>query len=129
MYAPSQTLHGVSRVNPDFLKAQRGQPLTLHATFYCLVFGNARDAAIIAAPKAPQKHGRTAMLRRLFQLECSAPFRWSAEIVSQKSSGGGKSALTRLISFSPIPANLQLDLLARKVLNFYLRDPYPKNDR
>jgi hypothetical protein len=61
----------------------------------------------------------------LNQLECRSAFRWPARIVSQKSSGSGVTPLTRLISYSPFPANLDLDPIVRKATDYYSRDPLP----
>ena len=49
-------------------------------------------------------------------------------MISQTSAGGGKSAITRLISYSPFPAELQLDPIVRRAPSYYSQE-LPPADR
>jgi hypothetical protein len=126
-YSPSRNLHGTAWLDPHFADTERGRPLVLRASFYLTVFGNPRDKTI-TLHRTPLNimDGLQCYAGYFNQLECRSPFRWPERIVSQKSAGGGKSALTHLISFSPFPANLQLNPIVRKSTEYYSRDPLPE---
>jgi len=99
--------------------------LTLRATFYFTVFGQAREQtiAIRHTPVNVMDGLQCYEVGFVNQVMCRAPFRWPGAIVSQRGAGGGESALTHLISYSPFPANLQLDPTVRKAADFYSREP------
>jgi hypothetical protein len=113
---------------PQFLNAEHGKPLTLHAYFYLTLLGNTRDYSInLSKTPTDIADGVQCYAGMLNQLECRAPFRWPARIVSQKSSGTGTTPLTRLISYSPFPTGLDLDPVVRKTASLYTMAPLPAN--
>lgn len=112
---------------PQHILDKPHQPLTLRATFYLTLFGNARERTITLRKKpADIMDGIQCYAGYLNKLVCRSPFRWPARIVSQ-SSEHGHSDLIRLISYSPFPANLDLDPIVR-IGEVYLKEtPLPED--
>jgi hypothetical protein len=83
---------------------------TLHASFYMTLFGNRRDKSItLQRTPVDAMDGLRCLDAYQDEIVCRAPFRWPGTLVSAKAPWGGLSSFTRLISYSPFPANLQLD--------------------
>jgi hypothetical protein len=87
------------------------------------VFGNARERTI-ALRKDPTNvmDGVQCYSGYLNNVICRAPFRWPARMVSQRS-GAGQAYLTRLISYSPFPATLDLAPLVWEGTAMYSEKP------
>lgn len=108
-------LAGELQLDPAFfLRAQR-QPVMLRLSLYMTLFGNARDKTIPFQTAAVNALDGLRCFDGYFdEIVCRAPFRWPGTIVSAKSPWGGLTTFTRLISYSPFPANLQLSPIAER---------------
>jgi hypothetical protein len=117
-------LAGNARIDPAFYDLERGQPLTIRASFYLTIFGNARDKTI-QLTRSPQNviAGLQCYAGFANQLVCDAPFRWPGLYVSEKTTSGALSGFTRLISYSPFPAAFTVQPLARNGLVYYSEHP------
>jgi len=123
-------VNGVMRVlgaglDPGLYDRERGQPLTIRVSLYLTIFGDARDKTI-RLTKSPQNviAGLQCYAGFANQLVCDAPFRWPGFYVSEKTTSGALSGFTRLISYSPFPAEFTVQPLARNGLVYYsYRDP------
>jgi hypothetical protein len=122
MHIEKSTLLGGISLDPDSLAAESGRPLTLRASFHLTLFGNPRDKTIML-------HSSPQLVMDALQcydggfneLECRSPFRWPNRLVAQTSPI--RNPLTGLISYSPFPANLQLDPIVRKAPVYYSATP------
>jgi hypothetical protein len=102
-------LSGTQFVDRSFL-ATAADPATLRASFYMTLFGNRRDKTIpFQRTPVDAMDGLRCLAAYQDEIVCRAPFRWPGTLVSAKAPWGGLSSFTRLISYSPFPANLQLD--------------------
>jgi hypothetical protein len=117
-------LGGPARLDPAFYDLERGQPLTIRVSLYLTIFGNARDKTI-QLTKLPQNviAGLQCYAGYANQLVCDAPFRWPGLHVSERTTSGALSGFTRLISYSPFPAELTVQPLVRNGLVYYSEHP------
>ncbi len=110
---------------PQFLLDNPRQPVTLRASLYLTLFGNPRERTItLRETPANVMDGIQCFAGYLNNLLCRSPFRWPARMVSQRS-GTGQSYLTRLISYSPFPATLDLAPVVWNGTAVYSQTPLP----
>jgi hypothetical protein len=117
-------LGGIARIDPAVYDLERVQPLTIRISLYMTIFGNARDKTI-QLTKSPQNviAGLQCYAGYANQLVCDAPFRWPGLYVSEKRPSGALSGFTRLISYSPFPAEFTVQPLVRNGLVYYSEHP------
>jgi hypothetical protein len=83
---------------------------SLHLKFFMALFGNTRTRTIpFRAAGADALDGLRCFDGTFDDVVCRAPFRWPGKFVSLRFPWGGGPSFTHLISYSPFPANLQLD--------------------
>jgi hypothetical protein len=130
--APGLTLSNLrrGRFSPDLPQSfldHPEQPLTLRLSFYFTLFGDTRDRTFTLHRKpANVMDGIQCFDGYLNQLVCRSAFRWPRAIVSQVS-GTGTTSLTRLISYSPFPAGLDIGPIVTKGTQYYAREPLPED--
>jgi hypothetical protein len=109
------TLSGALLPDRTFLGAFRREPATLRVSFFMTLFGNTRDKTIpFQTTPVNALDGLRCRDAYFDEIVCRAPFRWPARIVSVKYPWGSLASFTHLISYSPFPANLQLDPVAER---------------
>jgi hypothetical protein len=112
---------------PQALLDHPDQPLSLRVSFYFTLFGNTHDRTFTLHRKPENvMDGIQCFAGPLNQLLCRSAFRWPRAIVSQIA-GGGVSPLTRLISYSPFPAALDVGPIVTKGTQYYAREPLPSD--
>jgi hypothetical protein len=117
-------LVGPARLDPAFYDMERGQPLNVRISLFLTFFGNARDKTI-RLTRSPQNviAGLQCYAGYANQLVCDAPFRWPGLHVAEKTTSGALSGFTRLISYSPFPAEFTVRPLVRNGLVYYSEHP------
>ena len=117
-------LGGIARFDPAVYDLERVQPLTIRVSLYLTIFGNARDKTIQLTKSAQNViAGLQCYAGYANQLVCDAPFRWPGLHVSERTTSGALSGFTRLISYSPFPAEFTVQPLVRNGLVYYSEHP------
>jgi hypothetical protein len=108
-------LEGTIYPTRSFVEQAGGAPMTLRVSIYLSLFGNRRDQTI-ALQETPVDgpDGLRCFETRDDEVICRAPFRWPGRLISVKSSWGSLSSFTHHFSYSPFPANLQLEPIAER---------------
>jgi hypothetical protein len=93
----------------SFFNAERAEPVTLHASLYFTVFGNARTKTIpLRSQPVDLMDGIRCGRGPFNRFVCESPFRWPARLVYVQA-GGPASSLGYLLSYSPFPSGVNLD--------------------
>ena len=116
------SVRGRAPLAADFLQAAQNQPLSLHATFYVTVLGNAHGESF-PIPDAPRSvsDGLQCYANSIDDLVCRSAFRLPAASIDVKSWAGASlvsaekppeqkwSPFTHSDSYSPFPSTLRLN--------------------
>jgi hypothetical protein len=127
--ATAATIPAVCSADPSFYNLERGRPLTLRASFYFTLFGNARSETIPLtdqpsnAPDGLQCYTDTA--RAEWDVYCRSAFRWPARLVYAKLGHTNANSFTQFVSYSPFPANLIIDPVETRWASAYAAGPPP----
>jgi hypothetical protein len=118
--------YGDHFIGPKNAENIHGLPFKIRVSFFVTLIGNARDQSIpFRRTPVDGPDGLRCFDGDFGEFVCHAPFRWPATFVAVKSPWGGLTSFTRLISYSPFPANLQLDPIATRSTSPY----WPKDKR
>jgi hypothetical protein len=102
----------VVTVDPAFLRSQGNQLVTLHASVYFSLFGDAKSQTIPqqAEPLTVMDRLRcsTAEFERLVEFRCISAFRWPGQMIYAQIPGRDPASFYLGISYSPFPADLSL---------------------
>jgi hypothetical protein len=103
------TISGPVFLDHDLADSIRNQAAALHISLYLTLYGN-KHAKTVPFERNPVDtvDGLRCFDGPFDEVMCSAPFRWPASVVFVRSPWGGETSFTRLISYSPFPAKLQL---------------------
>jgi hypothetical protein len=127
--ASAATITAVCFADPSFFNAQHGRPVTLRASLYFTLFGNAQSQTIPLseepsnAPDGLQCY--TDMVRAEWDVYCRAAFRWPARLVYAKLGRTNANSFTQFVSYSPFPANLNIDPVETRWASAYASGPPP----
>jgi hypothetical protein len=110
--AGNVTIRAVLRVDRGFLKQERDQPVTLHASVFLSLFGDGRLETMPQQPQARtvmnQLRCSTTEFEKLVQFRCMSAFRWPGEMIYAEVPGKEKASFYESFSYSPFPAELNL---------------------
>jgi hypothetical protein len=99
-------------VDRTFFEEVKTQPVTLRASVYLSLFGNARSQTIPIRPArqtvADEFRCFAGEFERLSQFYCGAPFRWPAKMVYAEIREGQADSFYEMVSYSPFPVALGL---------------------
>ena len=99
-------------IDRDFFQSQRDQPVTLHASLYFSIFGNARSQTISQQPEPnavmDEFRCTTGEFEHLVQFRCTSAFRWPGKMVYAQIDDKDPASFYETISYSPFPAELSL---------------------
>jgi hypothetical protein len=129
MSASAATISALCIADPSFFNAQHGRPVTLRASLYFTLFGNAQSETIplsdepANAPAGLQCY--TDMVRAEWDVYCRAAFRWPARLVYAKLGRTNANSFTQFVSYSPFPANLNIDPVETRWASAYASGPPP----
>jgi hypothetical protein len=103
------TISGPVFLDPDLADSIRNQAAAVRVSLFLTLYGN-KHAKTIPFERNPVDavDGLRCFDGAFDEVMCSAPFRWPVRVVSVRSPWGGETSFTRLISYSPFPAKLQL---------------------
>jgi hypothetical protein len=101
----------------------------MRASLYFTLFGNAQSETIplseepTNAPDGLQCY--TDMVRAEWDVYCRAAFRWPARLVYAKLGRTNANSFTQFVSYSPFPANLNIDPVETRWASAYASGPPP----
>jgi hypothetical protein len=115
--------------DPAFFGGNHAAPLTLHATLYFTVFGNARSQTI---PLSNQPVNTldglqcfTDTVKAQWDVYCRSAFRWPARLVYAKLGHTNAESFSQFVSYSPIPATLSIEPIETRWASAYAAGPEP----
>jgi hypothetical protein len=103
--------------------------VTLRASLYFTLFGNAQSKTIPLtsepsnAPDGLQCY--TDVVKAEWDVYCRAAFRWPARLVYAKLRHTNANSFTQSVSYSPFPANLNIDPVETRWASAYAAGPAP----
>jgi hypothetical protein len=102
--------NGLVVIPRAFFNEERERSVTFRASIYLTLFGNDRMKTVPLQSKPVNvMDGLQCAIGALSDLHCASPFRWPARLVYAKFGETDIRSFTRLISYSPFPADLSLD--------------------
>jgi hypothetical protein len=105
----SANFEGTIPVDRVFYERSRQQPVTIHATLYCTLFGNARSQSVpLRNTPVNVMDGLQCYAGDIFDhVYCRSAFRWPERMVYVSS--GLLHPVYQLISYSPFPSGISID--------------------
>jgi hypothetical protein len=123
------TISAVCLADPSFFHAQHDRPVTLRASLYFTLFGNARSQTIPLtdepsnAPDGLQCY--TDVVKAEWDVYCRSAFRWPARLVYAKLGHTNANSFAQFVSYSPFPASLNIDPVETRWASAYAAGPPP----
>jgi hypothetical protein len=123
------TIFAMCAADPIFFQAHLHQTITLRASLYLTLFGNAQSQTIplseepANAPDGLQCY--TDSVRAEWDVYCRSAFRWPARLVYAKLGHTNANSFTQFISYSPFPASLNIDPIETRWASAYAAGPTP----
>lgn len=127
--AGAATISARCSLDPSFYQGQGGRPVTLRGSLYFTLFGNARSQTIplsdqpANAPDGLQCYIDT--VRAEWDVYCQSAFRWPARLVYAKLGHTDANSFAQFVSYSPFPANLNIDPIETRWASAYASGPPP----
>lgn len=128
--AAGLVLRAVCRADPDFVKNHGGGLVTLRGAIYLTLFGNSKSTTIplsdepINASDGLQCYTDT--VHAEWDVYCRSPFRWPRRLVYAKLGHTDANSFEQTISYSPFPAELNLNPIETRWASSYASGPPPK---
>jgi hypothetical protein len=113
--AGAPTIHANCFIDTKFFGQQRDRPVTLHASLYFTLFGNAQsrtmplNGGLFDAPDGLQCAAESNTLRAAWSVKCRSAFRWPARLVYERLGDTDENTIPQPVSYSPFPADLSID--------------------
>jgi hypothetical protein len=112
-----------------FFLTQRNRPVTLRASLYFTLFGNARSQTIPVSDEPSNAiDGLQCYIdsvRAEWDVYCRSAFRWPSRLVYAKLGRTDAKAFAQFASYSPFPANLNIDPIETRWASAYAAGPPP----
>jgi hypothetical protein len=112
-----------------FFRAQHNGPVTLRASLYFTLFGNARSQTIPVSDEPSNAiDGLQCYIdsvRAEWDVYCRSAFRWPSRLVYAKLGRTDAKAFAQFASYSPFPANLSIDPIEMRWASAYASGPPP----
>jgi hypothetical protein len=116
--------------DPVFLSLERDRPLTLHASLYFTLFGNARSKTIaltgVPSDALDGLQCYTDVVKAEWDVYCRSAFRWPARLVYAKLGHTNANSFTQVVSYSPFPGGLNIDPVETRWASAYAAGPAPE---
>lgn len=123
------TIFALCLADPEFFQAQRGRPMTFRGSLYFTLFGNARSQTI---PLSDEPYNTldglqcyTDSARAEWDVYCRSAFRWPDRLVYAKLGQANANSFAQFVSYSPFPANLNIDPIETRWASAYAYGPTP----
>jgi hypothetical protein len=126
--AAGLVLRAVCRADPEFVKNHDGL-VTLRGSIYLTLFGNSKSTTIplsdepINASDGLQCYTDT--VHAEWDVFCRSPFRWPGRLVYAKLGRTDANSFEQTISYSPFPAELNLNPIETRWASSYASGPPP----
>jgi hypothetical protein len=123
------TIVATCLADPAFFSRQHTRPVTLRASLYFTLFGNAQSKTIPLtdqpsnAPDGLQCF--TDNVRSEWDVYCRSAFRWPSRLVYAKLGHTDANSFTQFVPYSPFPANLMIDPVETRWASAYAAGPAP----
>jgi hypothetical protein len=125
--AHSAVLYATCFTDPAFFQAERDQPVSLHASLYFTLFGNARSKTIPLSAEPSNAVGGlqcyTDTIKEEWDVYCRSAFRWPARLVYARLSRTNANSFAQFVSYSPFPAGLNIDPVETRWASAYAAGP------
>jgi hypothetical protein len=127
--ANSVTISLVCYADAEYFDRERNQPLAIDASLYFTLFGNARSQTIplsnqpVNALDGLQCY--TDNVRAQWDVYCRSAFRWPARLVYAKLGQTDANSFTESVSYSPFPADLDIEPVQTRWASTYASGPTP----
>ncbi len=115
--------------DPAFFFQEHQRPVTLRASLYFTLFGNAQSRSI---PLSDQPSNAldglqcyTDVVKSEWDVYCRSAFRWPARLVYAKLGHTNANSFTQFVSYSPFPASLSIDPVETRWASAYAAGPTP----
>ncbi len=116
-------------LDQTFFKQERGQPLTLRASLYFTLFGNARSQTIPLSNEPSNAldglQCYTNVVKAEWDVYCRSAFRWPDRLVYAKLGHSNADSFAQYVSYSPFPASLNIDPIETRWASAYPSGPAP----
>jgi hypothetical protein len=127
--ASAATFSAVCLADPSFFHAQHDRAITIRASLYFTLFGNARSQTIPLtdepsnAPDGLQCY--TDVVKAEWDVYCRSAFRWPSRLVYAKLGHTNANSFAQFVSYSPFPASLNIDPVETRWASAYAAGPPP----
>jgi hypothetical protein len=116
-------------LDPTFFKQERGRNLTLRASLYFTLFGNARSQTIPLSDEPSNAldglQCYTNVVKAEWDVYCRSAFRWPDRLVYAKLGHSNADSFAQFVSYSPFPASLNIDPIETRWASAYPSGPPP----
>jgi hypothetical protein len=116
-------------LDETFFRQERGQPLTLRASLYFTLFGNARSQTIPLSHEPSNAldglQCYTNAVKAEWDVYCRSAFRWPDRLVYAKLGHSNADSFAQFVSYSPFPASLNIDPIETRWASAYPSGPPP----
>jgi hypothetical protein len=127
--ASAATISALCVADPAFFQSQRGRPVTLRASLYFTLFGNAQSQTIPLSDEPSNTldglQCYTDPARAEWDVFCRSAFRWPDRLVYAKLGQANANSFAQFVSYSPFPANLNIDPIETRWASAYAYGPTP----
>lgn len=127
--ANAATITAVCSADPSSFQAQRQRPVTLRASLYFTLFGNAQSRNIPLSDDPANAPGGlqcfTDQVKSEWDVYCRSAFRWPARLVYAKLGRTDAKSFVQVVSYSPFPAGLNIDPVETRWASAYASGPPP----
>jgi hypothetical protein len=127
--AAGLVLRAVCRADPEFVKNHGDVLVTLRGSIYLTLFGNSKSTTIplsdepVNASDGLQCYTDT--VHAEWDVFCRSPFRWPGRLVYAKLGRTDANSFEQTISYSPFPAELNLNPIETRWASSYASGPPP----
>jgi hypothetical protein len=127
--ASAATISAVCLADPTFFHRYSEQPVTVRASLYFTLFGNARSQIIpLTAEPSNAPDGLqcyTNVVKAEWDVYCRSAFRWPARLVFAKLGHTNANSFAQFVSYSPFPASLNIDPVETRWASAFASGPPP----
>jgi len=124
------TISALCGLDPAFFQSRHESSVTLRASLYFTLFGNARSQTIpLSDAPANALDGLqcyTNVVKAQWDVYCRSAFRWPDRLVYAKLGHTNADSFAQFVSYSPFPATLNIDPVQTRWASTYASGPPPK---
>jgi hypothetical protein len=122
-------LRPVCRADPEFVKSNRDKLVTLRASVYLTLFGNAKSTTLPLTDEPTYTSDGlecyTDNVRAEWDVYCRSAFRWPGRLIYAKLGHTAANSFQQAVSYSPFPADLNINPIETRWASAYAAGPAP----